>query len=360
MCTWPAQGIVGDDHPLFFGRPGSLAPRYSNFILQNADAMVAFGTRLDLASTGYDYNDFGRVARKVVIDIDPNELEKLKDSIELGFEVDAGRMINAMLEVLEREAEQVWVDVAGWMSQCATWRNRYPLLKIENRKPDERISTYEFADALSELLTPEDVIAPGCSGLALEIFLLSLRLKTGQRVICNYALGAMGYGPPTALGASIGSGGRRTICVDGDGGLQLNVQELETIRRLDLPIKLFVLENDGYASIRASQSRWFGHVFAADPPSGLTLPRLELLAAAYGLPYRKIRTDIPLLPQIRDVLEVRGPVVCEVPTPLDEKREPSQTSEALADGTMRSRAIEDLAPLLDRGELAANILPIFE
>jgi acetolactate synthase-1/2/3 large subunit len=217
------------------------------------------------------------------------------------------------------------------------------------------VTTYHLADVISQIVADDDVLAPCSSGLAIEIFLLALRLRTGHRATFTTALGAMGYGPPSAIGACLGSGGHRTICLEGDGGLQLNVQELETIKRLDLPIKLLVLSNGGYASIRASQQRWFGRLVGADASSGVTLPPLEGLAAAYGLPYVRIDGHAPLEPQLRAVLDTDGPVLCEVPSPPDELRQPVQVSEALPDGGMRSRAIEDLAPLLDRDELAANL-----
>jgi acetolactate synthase-1/2/3 large subunit len=243
----------------------------------------------------------------------------------------------------------------SWRERCRNWKEAYPLVGAEHRLSGEHVSTYHLAEVVSELLADDDVLAPCSSGLAIEIFLLALKLRTGHRASNTTALGAMGYGPPTAIGACIAAGGRRTICVDGDGGLQLNVQELETIRRLGLPIKLLVLANDGYASIRASQQRWFGRLVGADPSSGVTLPPLEGLAAAFGLPYARIDGHLPLDAQLRAVFEAPGPVLCEVPTPPAEPRGPAQVSEALPDGSMRSRPIEDLSPLLSREELAANL-----
>lgn len=352
--TWPAQGIVGDEHPLSIGRPGALAPRGANFVLQNADLLVCLGARLDLITTGYDPKDFGRNAHKIVVDIDPAELTKLEGAIGQGICADAGAVIRALLD--RAEAARPTHDLTDWRRRCADWRDRYPVVDESHRRPGTSVTTYHFAETLSEVLADDDVLATCCSGLGIEIFLLCLRLHTGQRAIYNTALGAMGYGPPTALGACLGSGRRRTVSVDGDGGLQLNVQELETIRRLDLPVKLFVMSNDGYASIRASQQRWFGRLVGADPSSGLTLPPLDRLAHAYGLGFERIDPAAPLAPQLRAVLDRPGPVLCEIPTPPDEPREPNQISERTADGGMRSRPIEDLAPLLDRQELAANML----
>ncbi|HVM67011.1 MAG TPA: thiamine pyrophosphate-binding protein, partial [Acidimicrobiales bacterium] len=372
LTTWPAHGIVGDDHPLFVGRPGPLAARGANFALQCADVLVCIGARLDMVTTGYDPADFGRRARKVVVDIDPAELAKLHGAADIRLLADAKDFLAALDAALDRPLDGALdgpldgrradaargaapLAISEWRGRCAEWRARYPVVRPEHRRPGDRVSTYGFADALSDAILDDDVLALGSSGLGIEILLLALRLHTGQRATLTTALGAMGFGPPAAVGACLASGGRRTICVDGDGGLQLNAQELETIRRLDLPVKLFVLSNGGYASIRASQQRWFGRLSGADASSGLTLPPLDALARAYGVPYTRLDGWLPLAAQITAVLESPGPVVCEVPTPFDEPREPSQISERSPTGGMRSRPIEDLAPLLPRDEVAANL-----
>jgi len=356
LTTWPAQGIVGDDHPLCVGRPGTLAARGPNFSVQAADLMLCLGARLDLVTTGYDPKDFGRNARKVVVEIDPFELAKLEGAIELGYQGDVGAFVRAMRSAVRNLDCSPWSDREGWVARCQNWRDRYPVVTDEHRLPGETISTYHLAEVLSKVVTEDDVMAFGCSGLGIEIFILALRLHTGQRAIFGNALGEMGYGPPAALGACLASGRRRTICIDGDGGLQLNLQELETIRRLELPVKLFVLANDGYASIRASQNRWFGRLVGADSSSGLTLPPLDRIAAAYGWKYRRLNGLDNLSEQLLDVLTVEGPVLCEVPTPRDELRQPVQTSVVSPDGSLRSLPLEDLAPRLDRNEFASNVL----
>lgn len=205
------------------------------------------------------------------------------------------------------------------------WGLTKPLSTAEHRQKGEFVSTYQFAEAIGGLLGDDDVLATGTSGLAIEIFLLSVPLKPEQDVICNWSLGAMGYGLPTAIGACVGSGRKRTICVEGDGGLQVNVQELETMSRLNLPIKLFVLNNGGYASMRASQMRWFGRTFGADEKSGMTLPPLYRIANAYGLAYTALSGRRGLGPQIKTVFAYPGPILCEVPSPPDEERPPHRS-----------------------------------
>jgi len=356
LSTWPAQGVVGDDHRLFVGRPGALAARGPNFALQAADLIVCLGARLDLATTGYDPKDFGRNARKVVVEIDPFELQKLEGAIDLGIRTNVSTFVRSLRAAFAESDKPPWSDEEEWGTRCNQWRERYPVVTDDHRQPGELISTYHFAEIISDVVTEDDVLAFGCSGLGIEIFILSLRLHTGQRAIFGNAFGQMGAGPPTALGACVASGGRRTICVDGDGGLQLNIQELETIRRLNLPVKLFVLSNDGYASIRASQQRWFGHLIGADPTSGVTLPPLDRIAEAYGWAFQRLRGETSLTNQVRQVLALDGPVLCEVPTPPNEARQPLQTNEMQADGGIRSLPIEDLAPRLDREEYLQNVL----
>jgi acetolactate synthase-1/2/3 large subunit len=353
LATWPAQGVVGDQHPNYVGRPGPLAPRGANFALQNSDFILGLGARLDLVTTGYNPKDFGRNARKFVVDIDPRELAKLEGAVERGICADVGEFL---FELQDRVKPNDSDGRERWRQQCVNWRTRYPVVSADHEQNGAYVSTYHFADVLSELIEADDVLVPCSSGLGIEIFQLSLRLHTGQRVISTTALGGMGFGPPSAVGACIGSGGRRTICVDGDGGFQLNIQELETIRRMNLPIKLIVMMNEGYASIRASQRRWFGRVVGADSSSGLTLPPLEGIASAYRLPFVRIDPSADLAAQLQHMLSRPGPVLCELPTPPDEPREPGQVSEATPDGGMRSRPLEDLAPLLTRDELSENML----
>jgi acetolactate synthase-1/2/3 large subunit len=232
----------------------------------------------------------------------------------------------------------------------------YPVVLPEYRNLPDGVSTYVLAEAMGEASAPDDIIVSGSSGAGIEIFCLAVRLKEGQRLFLTTALGAMGNGLPGLIGACIANGRRRTISVDGDGGLQLNIQELETARRLQLPIKLFVLNNDGYASIRTSQSRYFGRLAGADATSGVTLPELGRVVEAYGLPYARIDTDRGLTERIRGLLDAPGPIVVEVMTPREEPRAPSMSSMRKADGSMASKPLEDLWPFLPREEFLSNMI----
>jgi acetolactate synthase-1/2/3 large subunit len=353
LTTWPAHDMVPDEHPLMIGRPGPVAPRGANFALQNADFVLALGARLDLVVTGYAPQHFARAAKKVMVDLDDAELRKMKDTIHLPVCADVKDFIGEMTRLAGAIVPR---DRSDWQERCREWKTKYPVVLPGYRGLRNGVSTYVLAEAISAASDANDVIVSGSSGAGIEIFCLALTLKEGQRLFLTTALGAMGNGLPAVIGACLAHGRRRTICVDGDGGLQLNIQELETIRRLQLPIKLFVLNNDGYASIRTSQMKYFGRLAGADESSGVTLPPLRGVVEAYGLAYARIASDQDLMRQVKDVLAAPGPLVIEVMTPREEPRAPSLSSARRPDGSMVSRPLEDLWPFLSREELAANML----
>lgn len=353
LTTWPAHDMVPDDHPLMVGRPGPLAPRGANFSLQNCDWLLALGARLDLVVTGYAPQKFARAAKKIMVDVDATELKKLDGLVQVPVHANVKDFMREMLRQLETEAPR---DHSAWQTRCREWVARYPVILPEYRGLSSGVSTYVFAEAISAASAPDDVIVSGSSGVGIEVFCLAVTLKEGQRLFLTTALGAMGNGVPAAIGACLAARGKRTLCVDGDGGLQLNVQEFETIRRLNLPVKLFVLNNDGYASIRTSQTRYFGRLAGADASSGVTLPPLVKVAEAYGLPYDRIDTEVDLVDRVRALLAAPGPVVVEVTTPRDEPRAPSLSSMRMPDGSLVSRPLEDLWPFLPREEFSANML----
>lgn len=353
LSTWLAHDLIEEAHPLYVGRPGPVAPRGANFALQNSDFMLSIGARLDLVVTGYAPDNFARAARKVMVDVDPAELRKMGDTIHLPVLADACAFLE---ELLRQRSTLERVDRPDWLARCLDWKTKYPVVLQEYRDLPDRVSTYVLADVLSEVSAADDLIVSGSSGAGIEVFLLAYRARAGQRVLITTALGAMGYGVPACIGACLAGGRRRTICVDGDGGLQLNIQELETIRRLALPIKLFVLSNEGYASIRTSQERYFGRLAGADASSGVTLPPLQRVVEAYGLPYARIDNQRALAAEVQHVLDAPGPIVCEVMTPADQPRAPSLASMRRPDGSMVSKPLEDLWPFLERDEFLANMI----
>ncbi|MDR0674312.1 MAG: thiamine pyrophosphate-binding protein [Zoogloeaceae bacterium] len=352
LPTWLGMDLIAGDHPLHAGRPGSIAPRYANFTLQNADCLIVLGARLDMAMTAYDHARFAPRAQKIVVDIDPAEIAKLEMSIALPVEADAGDFIRALNKALAQTALPGYDD---WLARIAAWKTRYPLLRPEHAGDEKGVSLYYFTDCLSRLLRDDDLIAPGSSGFASELFLLNLCLKAGQRCFHNRGTGSMGFGLPAAIGACLASGGKRAICVDGDGGFQMNVQELATLSREGLPVKCFVVNNRGYASIRASQTANFGRLAGADETSGLKLPDLARLAEAYDIPYARIERHAGLEEGLRAILDAAGPVLCELVAQADESRSPRVMTRLNARGEPETSPLEDLYPFLERAELMKNM-----
>jgi acetolactate synthase-1/2/3 large subunit len=280
-------------------------------------------------------------------------LGKFQGGVLLPVCADAGDFILTLLD----RVSGVPVDSPGaWHQCCRDWKSKYPVVGPEHRDRPDYVSTYAFSEALSEALPPGALIASMSAGACVEMFLLAFKVKAGQRIFHNRGTGSMGFALPGALAACLAGGGRETICVEADGGFQMNTQELQTIRRLGLPIKIFVLNNQGYASIRASQSRHFGRLTAADSSSGLTFPDTLGLAVAYGIPSSRLQGGVDLLAAIREVLANDGPFLCEVMMPPDEDRAPCLSSRQLPDGSMVSPPLEDLWPFLDREEFRSNMI----
>ena len=354
VATWCAADLVPSDDPTYVGRPGSVAARGANFALQNCDFLLAVGVRLDFAITGYAPQNLAREAHKVAVDIDAAELAKLHPHLQQPICADAKAFLAEML----RQRDSIRLrDRSAWDARCADWKTRYPVVTDEHRQADSRVSTFYFAEVIGSESSPADLLVSGSSGSGIEIFLLACPTRNGQRIYHTAGLGAMGFGLPMSLAVSIGGGRRRTILVDGDGGFQFNIQELETASRLMLPVKFFVLNNDGYASIRASQKGYFGKPsIGCDASTGLTVPDLSKVAAAYNIPSVVIADQTNLRGDVRRVLAMEGPVIVDVHVIPDETRAPRLQSYQKPDGSMVSRPLEDMFPFLPREEFLANMI----
>jgi acetolactate synthase-1/2/3 large subunit len=346
--------MVPSDEPTYVGRPGSVASRGANFALQNCDLLLAIGVRLDFAITGYAPHNLAREAHKAAVDIDPAELAKLHPYLQQPICADA----KAFLRELLRQKDTIRMrDHSVWDARCAGWKTRYPIVTDEHRNPDSKVSIFNLAEVIGTESDPTDLLVSGSSGAGIEIFLLACPTRNGQRIYHTAGLGAMGYGLPMSLAVCIGAGRRRTILVDGDGGFQFNIQELETASRLQLPVKLFVLNNDGYASIRASQTGYFGKPsIGCDSRTGLTVPDLGKVAAAYNIPSVVIANQNNLREDVRRALAMEGPVVIDVHVIPDEMRAPRLQSYQKPDGSMVSKPLEDMFPFLPRDEFLANMI----
>lgn len=366
VATWCASDLVPTDDPTYVGRPGSLAARGANFALQNCDFLLAVGVRLDFAITGYAPQNLAREAYKVAVDIDAAELGKLAPYVQQPICVDAGAFLDEFDKQMdERGGAQFRTAPYGaharafgpWVERCAIWKTRYPVVTSEHRKPVGRVSIFNLAEVLGHEVSPADRLVVGSSGSGIEIYLFACPTLHSQRLYHTAGLGAMGYAIPTAIAVSVANPGREVIAVDGDGGFMFNIQELETIHRLQLPIKFFVLNNNGYSSIRASQKAYFGKAsIGADESTGITIPDLSKIALSYGLLSHVIPNQTNLRDEVRRVLDMRGPVVCDVNVIPDEVRAPRLQSHQRPDGTFESKPLEDLFPFLPRAEFLANMI----
>jgi acetolactate synthase-1/2/3 large subunit len=354
LLTWKAMDMLEEEHACFCGRPGSIASRGSNFTQQNADWMLVVGARLDRPQVAFSHQNFARGARKIVVDIDAHEIAKLDMPIDVAVEADATDFLRELLRQLR---QTTLPDHSPWLRTSKQWLAEYPMITPEFWAQTGTVNSYVLMDVLSDACMPEDLLAPGSSGACSDIFLQCFRLKRGQRVVNSPSLGAMGTGLPGTIGSCIASGGRRTICVNGDGGFQLNIQDLETVRRLGLPIKFFILENGVYGSIVAMQKNHFkGRMVASDPSSHLTLPDIRKVAAAYGVQSFEIQDHSRIREQVAEVLASEGPAICAVHIDIDQPTLPRATSKRLPDGSIVSLPMEDMAPPLPREEFLAHMI----
>ena len=355
LLTWKSMDMLPDDYPWFAGRPGSVASRGANFTQQNADFMIVVGARLDLPQTAFSHKNFARVAKKVLVDVDALEVAKFEMPIDVPVVADASDFVSELLAQLQDISVP---EVSTWIDKTKNWIRKYPVILPEYWQQDSgSVNLYVLVDVLSDCCTTEDVLAPGSSGACSDVFLQCFRLKEGQRVVNSPSLGAMGTGLPGSIGTCLASGRRRTICVNGDGGFQLNIQDLETVHRLNLPIKYFILCNGTYASIMATQRNYFqGRMVGSTPSSLLTLPNILKVAEAYGIQTCQLSNHTDIRDRVKTILDLPGPVVCAVNVSSDQTTAPRATSSVRPDGTIVSLPMEDMAPRLPREVFLSEML----
>lgn len=352
----PYLGIdnIRHDLDIYIGKTGVKGDRPANFAMQNADLILAIGTSLHVSVIGYEYGQFARLARKIVIDIDPTSHKKKTIKIDRLIESDAKFFLSALLSRLEPLAINSFND---WLIRCVGWKTKYPVCLPEYKYTQGAINIYSFVDRLSELSAPNDIFVSD-AGSAFYAVSQGIRIaKEGQRYIPSGAMATMGYSLPAAIGVSAATGDGRVLAVTGDGSLQQNIQELQTLLQYNLPVKLFVLNNNGYLSIRASQKNYFKERYIGEGPrSGVTMPNTLKICEAYGIPSARI-TELTFLDEaIQIALETPGPYVLEVVTPPEQPIIPTVSSRVNPDGSMTSRPLEDMAPFLDREEYRSNLL----
>lgn len=353
MTTWNGLDLIEDDNPLFFGRPGAVGHRHSNFIQQNADFVLTIGTRLNLLSTGYDFDSFLRNAKHVMVEIDENEMKKRSVHPYLAIHADAKSFLQKMLAFKNKIEHK---PREAWWNYCRGIKDRYPLRIKEQAPEGEGVNTYALVDALASKLTGDDLFQLTSSGTGADISMYGFRVKKGQRAFLTKGLASMGFDLSACIGSCLAANQRRTACITGDGGFMMNVQELATLHQLDLPIKLFILCNDGYGMIYNSQAGNFKRLTGCTRESGLALPDLKAVVESFKVKCFRIETEAELANVMDEVLAYRGPAVCLVEVYIAQKIMPRQTNYMKEDGQMASRPLEDMSPLLDREEFNQNML----
>jgi len=358
LTTWNGIDLIEEESPLYYGRPGGLGHRYANFMQQNSDFFLSIGARLNLLQTGYNFDGFAREAIKIMVDIDNAELHKINVRPDMPICADAKEFMALLIKHKDKIENR---DRKEWFAYGNHLKEKYPIVLPEYWEQKGKVNTYCLLETISKYMTEKDVYVSGSSGSCIDISMQTFRVKKGQRVFCTKGLASMGYGLPSAIGACLASGGKKTVGVNGDGGFVMNIQELETLTRLKLPIKLFVLSNRGYGAIKATQTNLFaGHLVACNEDSNLSIPPIAKVAEAYGLKTVIIENNSELDEKVKEVIDYEGPVICEVITPIELTASPKQVSYKRSDGQMESKPLEYMNPPLSEEEMAENmIIPMF-
>lgn len=354
LATWRAKGVFGDEEALFMGSPGIPTTRFSNYVLQNTDLLLIIGTRLNPAITAYDEPHFAPNAKKVMVDIEEKEITKLDMEFAMQFVADAADFVDAMIaqkELYQPSDRQVWLDY------CTKMKNKYPL-NLEKQPLDNegKVDGFIFADKLSDYSRADDVFVGSSSGRTCGISHMAYRLKKGQRFVTSMGIGSMGWCLPSAISCCVASGKRRTLLLEGDGSLQHNIQELALIRKYQLPLKLFVLSNNGYASIYTMQMNNFKSEFAGcNEDSGVAIPSIEKTAALYNLPYYRIENNEQIDEVLSQIMSNDEPCLCELVASIRFDEIPKSMTIANPDGTFTSSKLENLYPFVSAEEQAENM-----
>ena len=353
LVSWAGIDMVDSDHPLVYGRAGVYGQRCANFVLQNSDLVVAIGTRLAIPQIGYVLDELAREAELVVVDVEESEATKLGNRVALPIIADAGLLISELLKSLGNDS---LVAPADWIAQCENYRGRYPWIGPEHADQPPFINSYAFMEKLVGHFKPDQVVVTDM-GTALLSGHQVLKLKDGQRLMTSTGLGEMGYGLPGAIGASFARDRGEVMCLNCDGGMMMNLQELQTMAHHRLPIKLFIFNNDGYLMIKHTQTNLYaGRGIGVDRSSGVSCPDFSRLAKAFDFPAYQIHSWEDFDRVIPLVQAETGPVICEVFMHPTQLFVPKLSLAKQADGTIVSPPLEDLSPLLPRDRLREDMI----
>lgn len=353
VTAWNAHDLLEEEHPLYCGRPGSVGTRGGNFVVQSSDLLIVLGCRMNIRQISYNYKDFAKLAYKIVVDIDEAELRKPTVQVDLPICADAKDVMHQWIQRMDVKGEGA-KDFSKWVSWCRDINKKYPAAIEAYYQKETPVNPYVFIKELSHKLTEKDKVICG-NGSACVVTFQTMEVKKGQRLFTNSGCAAMGYGFPAAIGACIAEGNNRTICIDGDGSFQMNLQELQTVVHHQLNLKMIILNNNGYHSIRQTQNNLFQPpLVGVSADNGISFPSLEKLAIAYGIPYVCISSTKEIAQKAEEMLYKEGPVLCEVICDPEQNFEPKLSSKFMPDGTIVSPEIDDMYPFLPREEYEAN------
>lgn len=353
VTAWNSNDLLPDEHPAYAGRPGSLGNRAGNFTVQNADFILVLGCRLNIRLVSYNWENFARHAFKVVVDVDAAELKKPTLKIDLPVHAD----LRDVLPLLQRETAGWSPHHAAWLDWCKERLTRFPVVLPEYWVLPEKVNPYCFMDRLFSQLAEDEVIACGDGTACVTAFQAAV-VRKGQRLFHNSGCASMGYDLPAAIGAAIARPDlKRIICLAGDGSIMMNLQEIQTIAGRGLPVKIFILNNSGYHSIRQTQANFFAdNIVGCGTDSGLSFPDFGALAKAFGLPFQRCSHHANLDETIAATLAAPGPALCEIVLDLGQAFAPKLSSRKLDDGRMITAPLEDMAPFLSREELQDSMI----
>ncbi len=354
VTTAWTHDIIASDDELFCGRPGTIGTRAGNFTVQNADLVLILGSRLNIRQVSYNWPSFAKNAHKIQVDIDREEMRKPTVNVDYSIRADVGEFLEVLESRIGIEAWERTEYHTRWLGKCRGWMEKYPVVTDAQRN-SPKLNPYHLIEVLFDCLRPDDIIVCGNAAACIIPFQVA-KLKMGQRLISNSGSASMGYDLPAAIGAAVAAGGKRVICIAGDGSLQFNIQELQTLVQLQTlvhyqsPVKIIVLENGGYLSIRQTQNNFFGRETGAGPESGVTLPDYARVSRAYCIPCTTEGLDyLPIM------LNAPGLEMLVVSVDPAQEVEPRLKSRQLADGTIVSPELEDMYPFLPAEELAENM-----
>ena len=349
VTYWNAIDLIEDEHPLYCGRGGNMGDRPGNWAVQNADLILAVGTRLSIRQVGYNWQTWAREAEVIMVDIDRAEMKKPTLHVDMPIWADAKDFLSG----LNRLAGEKLFTGEAWLETCRRWKREYPVVTEKNWGENGiTANVYAFIRCLSSRL-PENSLTAVSNGACCVVGNQAYVIQKGSRMANNSAVASMGYGLPAAIGTCIGGGRRETICLEGDGSIMMNLQELQTILTNRLPIKIFLINNSGYHSIRITQTNLFHKNFVGiGPESGdLSFPDYQKIAVAFGYPYLSAHSNAEMTRVVDEALKTDGPVFVEIFTDTEQVWEPKSSAKRLPDGTLVSPPLEDLAPFLPREEL---------